>query len=70
MTFSIKILPVSVPFGDEWIEVGGVSHSLYFVRNGFMCGDLCESDCRLVGVRSIYAPTMWDEVYPSSKDDG
>ena len=54
-------------FGDERVGVGGVVHCLDFVRDCFSNGRMCEVNCRVVGVRAIYAPSVWYEIYVPPK---
>ena len=54
-------------FGDKRAGIGGDIHCLDFARDYFSNGRMCEADCRVVGVRAIYAPSVWYEIYAPPK---
>ena len=54
-------------FGDKRVRVGGVVHCLDFVRYCFSNMHMCKSDCCIVGVRAVYASSVWYKIYAPPK---
>ena len=53
---------VDVMFGDKWVGVCSIPHSLDFLRNDFSYGGLRYPYRRLIGIQAVDATTMRDEI--------